>query len=75
MTDDANVELGSGYATPEEAAVASFPEAAGAHVIRLEYSYNPSIAYVIVDTEPSHLMRVNCLRRGDLWYEVGDIVE
>jgi len=49
---------GRGYATPEEAAIASFPDVAGAHVIRLEYSYNPSMAYVIVDTEPSYLMRV-----------------
>jgi NADH dehydrogenase len=76
VTGDATVEkLGRGFPTPEEAAIASFPESAGAYVIRLEYSYNPSIAYVIVDTEPSHTMRVSCLHRGDLWYEIGDIVE
>jgi hypothetical protein len=30
---------------------------------------------VIVDTRPSHPMRVHCVREGTGWVTVGDIVE
>ena len=63
-----------GHARPEDAALASYPPNAHARVIRVE-AINQARADVIVDTRPSHPMRVFCLRRGGLWYETGDIVE
>ena len=63
-----------GYARPEDAALASYPPKACARVIRVE-AIDEAQVDVIVDTEPSHLMRVYCRRRGGLWYDDGDIVE
>jgi hypothetical protein len=63
-----------GFATPEQAAVASFPPSASARVVRVEVK-DATHVDVIVDTEPSHLMRVHCQRRGNNWYEAGEIVE
>jgi hypothetical protein len=63
-----------GFATPEQAAVASFPPNASARVVRVEPIDEEKVD-VIVDTEPSHPMRVHCERHGDSWYEAGEIVE
>lgn len=63
-----------GHARPEDAALASYPPTAHARVIRVEPIGEAQVD-VIVDTWPSHPMRVHCRRRGSLWYETGDIVE
>ncbi len=59
---------------PEEAAVASFPVTTQARVMRTE-ELGPTRVDVIVDTVPTHPMRVHCEKIGNLWYEAGDIVE
>jgi hypothetical protein len=59
---------------PEDAALASFPESAGARLLWVE-PVDDSSVLVHVDTEPSHPMQVSCRRYGELWYEIGDSVE
>jgi hypothetical protein len=63
-----------GHARPEDAALASYPPKAHARVISVE-PIDEAQVDVIVDTWPSHPMRVHCHRRGSLWYETGDIVK
>jgi hypothetical protein len=58
-----------GYETPEECALAGWTPEWHARVIETEYA-SPALAYVLVDTEPSHPMSVTCERRGGEWYEV-----
>jgi hypothetical protein len=60
----------SGYRTPEEAAVASYSDAAGAFVVRVDRRRN--WAEVEIDTDPSHPYFVRCERKKDgLWYVRG----
>lgn len=58
----------SGYETPEACALAGWTPEWQAQVIEIEHS--PDMAYVLVDTEPSHPMMVTCGRRDGRWYEV-----
>jgi hypothetical protein len=60
-----------GFSSPEEAALAGWPAAAHARVLRVE-RLSASRVDVIVDTEPSHRMRVYCVKEGGLWYVDGD---
>jgi hypothetical protein len=62
------------YSSPEEAAISSYPPAASARVVRVEPLDDRHVD-VIVDTNPSHLMRVHCEMEGGTWYVTGDIVE
>lgn len=62
------------YATPEAAAVSSYPPAAGAHVMRTEFIDTDHVD-VIIDFASSHPMRCHCERTIEGWIEVGDIVE
>ncbi|MCA1696404.1 MAG: hypothetical protein LC749_17735 [Actinobacteria bacterium] len=60
-----------GYRTPEEAALSGWPSAARARVLRV--SVRKDRATVLVDTVPSHPMRILCERRSDgLWEWVSD---
>lgn len=68
------VDRETGFASPGEAALASYSPAAKAHVVRVE-SIDDSSVDVIVDTEPSHPMRVHCALTERGWVEMGDIVE
>jgi hypothetical protein len=63
-----------GYPSPEAAALASYSEAARPRVIRVERFGNDRVD-VIIDTEPSHPMRVHCRLVDGSWHEFGDIVE
>jgi hypothetical protein len=59
-----------GYHTPEEAALASYSESAGAFVVRVVS--DGDCAEVEIDTDPSHPYLSECMRRSDgLWYERG----
>lgn len=66
-----------GYATPEEAAVAGYPQAAKAFVIDVEPNDPPGggppfeekWVKVQVDTVPSHPYFVTCFLRDGLWYK------
>ena len=60
-----------GFATPEEAALASFPELALARVLKVKRR-GDTRAEVLVDTEPSHPMLVYCERDGEQWLAVAD---
>ena len=62
------------WVTPEEAALASYSDPAGAFVVRTEVISDEQVD-VIVDTDPSHPMRVHVVREDDGWVEAGDIVE
>jgi hypothetical protein len=60
----------TGYPTPEEAALASYSEAAGVFVVRVVRDGN--CAEVEIDTDPSHPYLVECMKGNDgLWYERG----
>jgi len=63
-----------GFPTPEEAALDSYSPAARARVLRVE-RLNDSFVHVIIDTEPSHTMRVYCKRFDGYWYDMGDAAE
>jgi hypothetical protein len=63
-----------GFPTPEEAVLGSFSPAARARVLRVE-RLNDSFVHVIIDTEPSHMMRVYCERFDGYWYDMGDAAE
>ena len=57
-----------GYRSPEEAALSSYSDAAGAFVVRVTTDGN--VAKVEIDTDPSHPYFVHCERgKGGLWYE------
>jgi hypothetical protein len=43
-------------------------------VLRVE-RLNDSFVHVIIDTEPSHTMRVYCERFDGYWYDMGDAAE
>lgn len=60
-----------GFSTPEDAAVASFPDAAKARAVRVEF-VSDDRAVVTVDTEPSHPMQVFCERSTGTWVATGD---
>jgi hypothetical protein len=60
-----------GSPTPEQAAVESFPPLAKARVVRV-LKVDDRYVQVIVDTEPSHQMRVHCEKSGELWYVTAD---
>jgi len=60
-----------GFSSPEEAALAGWPAAAHARVLRVERR-SASRVDVIVDTEPSHRMRVYCVKKGSLWFARAD---
>ena len=64
----------TGHPTPEAAALASYSPSSQAHVIRTEVISGDRVD-VIVDTVPSHLMRVHCDRVEGEWIYAGDIVE
>jgi hypothetical protein len=64
------MELDAGYETVEEAALEDWPAEAKARVMRVKV-YGDS-ADVLVDTEPSHRMLVECERRDGRWYTLGD---
>lgn len=60
----------TGYRTPEDAALASYSEAAGVFVVRVVS--DGDCAEVEIDTDPSHPYLIECIRRRDgLWYERG----
>jgi hypothetical protein len=63
-----------GHATPEEAALSSYSAAAQARVVRVE-RLNDERVDVIVDTDPSHPMRVHTYMERGRWHDGGDIVE
>jgi hypothetical protein len=71
---DSNVPTDPGYDSPEEAALTGWEPGAGARILRSEVISDDRVD-VIVDTEPSHPMRVHCQREGGLWRYVGDMVE
>jgi hypothetical protein len=57
-----------GFKTPEEAALASLPPRARAHLLRVE-PIDDSHVDVLVATDE---MRVHCERHEELWYALGD---
>ena len=63
-----------GFQSPEEAALAGWGQGAKARVLKTEI-IGPSRVDVIVDTEPSHPMRVHCQLEDGLWRYRGDVVE
>jgi hypothetical protein len=61
---------GRGYRTPEEAALASYSESAGAFVVGVVTDGN--VAKVEIDTDPSHPYFIHCEKgKGGMWYELG----
>ncbi|MGH9128445.1 MAG: hypothetical protein ACRDY2_05645 [Acidimicrobiales bacterium] len=65
-----------GYDTPEEAALSGWAPVSQARVVRTRvHPLDPDRVDVIVDTEPSHLMRVFTVRHGEQWMDTGDASE
>lgn len=60
----------AGFQSPEEAALGSWPPGAKARV--LEGSQHRDDAVVLIDTEPSHPVRVYGEPEGGLWTAVSD---
>ena len=63
---------GSGYPSPEEAALAEWAStpAAKARVTDVRF-VSPTEAVVTTDTEPSEPYNNLCVKIGDLWYWTG----
>lgn len=77
MTDDTISSAAAaepGFSSPEEAALAGWPAAANARVLRVE-RLSDSRVDVIVDTEPSYPMRVHCVKLRGLWFYEWDTSE
>jgi hypothetical protein len=72
MTKPDSSRHSRGFDSPEQAAIASFPGAAHARVVDVQRVDDASV-HVIVDTDPSHPMRVFCERREHQWFAVGDV--
>jgi hypothetical protein len=64
----------TGYPSPEAAALSSFSPSARARVVRVEVHDDDHVD-VIVDTEPTHLMRCFTRRADGEWYDEGDSAE
>jgi hypothetical protein len=70
--------MNDAYPTPEEAALAGWSGSSAARIVRIEQCTDPTFPgriWVFVDTEPSHLMRVNCELIEGKWFAVGDMSE
>ena len=65
-------EADCGFDTPEEAALSGWDAAAKPKVVKVIRDRADRV-YVVVDTEPSHPMRVQCERRDGRWEWVSDI--
>ena len=63
-----------GFPTPAEAAFHSYSPVARARVLRVK-RLNDSFVHVIIDTEPSHTVRLYCKRFGGYWYDMGHAEE
>lgn len=61
----------SGFATPERAALSSYPPAANARVVRVKRRGDKR-AVVEVETDPEYRYVINVVREGELWYEEDD---
>jgi hypothetical protein len=64
------VDDDDGFDTPEACALAGWTPEWQARVIEVE-RVSADMAYVLVDTEPSHPMMVTCSRYSGRWREVG----
>jgi hypothetical protein len=71
---DLNSPSDPGYRSPEEAALAGWELGAKARILRTEV-ISADMVEVIVDTDPSHPVRVHCQLEDGLWRNRGDIVE
>ncbi len=60
-----------GFASPEEASLATYPPAANARVIRVDRKGH-SHAVVVIETDPPYRYFIHVSRVGDLWYEEDD---
>lgn len=56
-----------GFGSPDEAAVAGWPEAAGVHVVSVTVAGNR--AEVVLNTEPEYRYWVYCVKRNGRWEE------
>jgi hypothetical protein len=62
----------SGFDTPEEAALSGWSPVSKPRVVKRLRGSEVSV-WIVVDTEPSHPMRVHCERIGGRWFWTGDI--
>ena len=60
----------AGFASPEEAALATWADSPRAHAWVVAVDIRGDRAEVIIDTEPSYRDYVYCQRRRDGWCEV-----
>jgi len=60
------------FDTPEEAALSGWTPVSKARVVEVWVESDDSV-FVLVDTEPSHPMRVHCERRGGRWFWASDV--
>jgi hypothetical protein len=68
--------VSDGFDSPEEAALAGWSSAAGAHIVRVEPCSDPAFpgrVWVFVDTVPSHPVRASCELVNGRWIVVADI--
>jgi hypothetical protein len=63
-----------GYDTPEEAALSGWQPVAQPRVVTVRVENETSV-FVVVDTEPSHPMRVHCERINGRWFWTSDVTE
>lgn len=61
-----------GFDSPEEAALSGWEPISQARVVEVVREGTDSV-YVVVDTEPSHPMRVHCERVDGRWHWASDI--
>jgi len=62
----------SGFDTPEEAALSGWTSVSKPRVIKRLRGSDVSV-WIIVDTEPSHPMRVHCERVDGRWFWTEDV--
>lgn len=62
--------MSRGFDSPEAAALSGWASAMAAHPRVVSVDVQGDRAEVVIDTEPSYLDYVYCVRRGGRWFEV-----
>ena len=78
-SDRVDIDGMRGYSTPEEAALAGWPQVAEPFVVETSPDgppgggppYEEKWVQVLIDTVPSHPYYVTCFLRDGLWYAAG----
>jgi hypothetical protein len=72
IVEDMGCDAAEGFYSPEEAALSGWEPVSKARVVEARVESSDSV-YVVVDTEPSHPMRVHCERINGRWLWTSDV--